>query len=213
MNPPDRVRVVVVDDHRVVRAGLETLLSSAEDIEVVGSAADGRDAVSLILDRSPDVVLMDLSMPGTDGIEATRQLTAAGSTARIVVLTSFNEQSKVVAAVEAGAVGYILKDAEPERLLDAIRAAAAGGAPLDPRAATALLAPRSQAPAAADLTPRELDVLRLVAEGLASKQIARRLDISEKTVKAHLTHVYQRLGVSDRTQAALWAQRNGIGPA
>jgi DNA-binding NarL/FixJ family response regulator len=212
MNTTDAVRVVVVDDHRVVRAGLETLLSSAEDIDVVGSAADGREAVAMILDRSPDVVLMDLSMPGMDGIEATRQLTAAGCAARIVVLTSFNEQSKVVAAVEAGAVGYILKDAEPERLLDAIRAAASGGAPLDPRAATALLAPRSQAPVATDLTPRELDVLRLVAEGLASKQIARRLDISEKTVKAHLTHVYQRLGVSDRTQAALWAQRNGIGP-
>jgi DNA-binding NarL/FixJ family response regulator len=212
MNTTDAVRVVVVDDHRVVRAGLETLLSSAEDIDVVGSAADGREAVAMILDRSPDVVLMDLSMPGMDGIEATRQLTAAGCAARIVVLTSFNEQSKVVAAVEAGAVGYILKDAEPERLLDAIRAAASGGAPLDPRAATALLAPRSQAPVATGLTPRELDVLRLVAEGLASKQIARRLDISEKTVKAHLTHVYQRLGVSDRTQAALWAQRNGIGP-
>jgi DNA-binding NarL/FixJ family response regulator len=212
MTGADRIRVVVVDDHRVVRAGLETLLSSAEDIEVVGSAADGREAITLILEASPDVVLMDVSMPVMDGIEATRQVTSTGADARIVMLTSFNEQSKVVAAVEAGAVGYILKDAEPERLLDAIRAAAAGGAPLDPRAATALLAPRSQAPAVADLTPRELDVLRLVAEGLASKQIARRLDISEKTVKAHLTHVYQRLGVSDRTQAALWAERNGIGP-
>jgi DNA-binding NarL/FixJ family response regulator len=212
MSVDNSIRVVVVDDHRVVRAGLETLLASAEDIEVVGSASDGREAVTIILDLSPDVVLMDLSMPVMDGIEATRQMTAAGCSARIVVLTSFNEHSKVVAAIEAGAVGYILKDAEPERLLDAIRAAAAGGAPLDPRAATALLAPRSSAPAAADLTPRELDVLRLVAEGLASKQIARRLDIAEKTVKAHLTHIYQRLGVSDRTQAALWAQRNGIGP-
>jgi DNA-binding NarL/FixJ family response regulator len=203
---------VVVDDHRVVRAGLETLLQSADDIDVVGSASDGNEAVATILDTDPDVVLMDLSMPVADGIEATRRLTAAGCAARVVVLTSFNEHSKVVAAIEAGAVGYILKDAEPERLLDAIRAAAAGGAPLDPRAATALLAPRVHTPAATDLTPRELDVLRLVAQGLASKQIARRLDISEKTVKAHLTHVYQRLGVSDRTQAALWAQRNGIGP-
>lgn len=206
------ITVVVVDDHKVVRAGLETLLSSADDIDVVGTAADGAEALDVVAAVHPAVVLMDVSMPVMDGIEATRRITATGSASRIVVLTSFNEQSKVLAAIEAGAVGYILKDTDPDRLLDAIRAAAAGGAPLDPRAATALLAPRSATgPEVSDLTPRELEVLELLVEGLASKQIARRLGIAEKTVKAHLTNVYQRLGVSDRTQAALWAERHGIG--
>lgn len=204
------IRVLVVDDHRVVRAGLETLLSSAEDIDVVGTAADGEEAVAVAADVRPDVILMDLSMPGVDGIEATRRITAADAVVKVVVLTSFNEQTKVVGAVEAGAVGYVLKDAEPDRLLEAIRAAAAGGAPIDPRAATALLSPRQAAPTNVDLTPRETEVLQLVAAGLASKQIARRLGISEKTVKAHLTNIYQRLGVSDRTQAALWAERHGL---
>ena len=205
------IRVLVVDDHKVVRAGLETLLGSADDIEVVGSAADGAEAIETARRTNPAVVLMDLSMPVMDGVDATQRLMAVLPDARVVVLTSFNESSKVLAAIGAGAVGYILKDAEPDRLLDAIRAAAAGGAPLDPRAATALLAPRSAPTAVSDLTPREREVLELVARGLASKQIARRLGISEKTVKTHLTHVYQRLGVTDRTQAALWAQRHGIG--
>lgn len=203
------IRVLVVDDHRVVRAGLETLLDVVPDIELVGAAPDGAHAVQLAAELRPDVILMDLSMPVMDGVEATRRILGANPEQRIVVLTSFADQRRVIEAIDAGANGYILKDAAPEALLDAIRAAAEGGAPLDPRVAPALLAQR-RAQTNADLTDRELEVLRLVGQGLLNKQIARRLDISEKTVKTHLTSVFRRLGVTDRTQAALWAERNGL---
>lgn len=203
------IRVLVVDDHRVVRAGLETLLDVVADIELVGSAADGAQAIELAGTLRPDVVLMDLSMPVMDGVEATRRIMAAHPQTHIVVLTSFADQRRVIDAIDAGANGYILKDADSQTLLDAIRAAADGGVPLDPRVAPALLAQR-RAQRNVDLTDRELEVLRLVGQGLLNKQIARRLDISEKTVKTHLTSVFRRIGVTDRTQAALWAERNGI---
>lgn len=201
-------RVLVVDDHQMVRAGLVTLLGASEDVSVVGQAADGAEAVTLAADLKPDVVLMDLSMPVLDGVEATRQLVAAVPTVRVVVLTSFSDRARVNDALAAGAIGYLLKDCEPPELLAAIRAAAAGHVPLDPRVAGALLPTPSSGRPQDALSPRELEVLRLVAEGRANKQIARQLGISERTVKAHLGRVFRQLGVADRTSAALWARDN-----
>lgn len=204
----DVIRVVIADDHAVVRRGLEQLLTTADDITVVGLAANGDEALTLVHQVQPDVVLMDLSMPGTDGITATRRVLADRPDTKVVVLTSFAEQRKVLEAIEAGAAGYLLKDSDPDDVLAAVRAAQAGGAPLDPRAARVLLdAQRKPAPSAR-LSARELEVLGLVASGLANKQIALRLGISERTVKAHLTTVFAQLGVSDRTQAALWAKEH-----
>ena len=201
------IRVVVADDHAVVRGGLQQLLATAADIELVGSAANGEEAVGLVVDHTPDVVLMDLSMPVVDGIEATRRIVESGSGTRVVVLTSFADDRHIADALRAGAIGYMLKHAEPDALLDAIRAAAAGDSPLDPKAARVLLENRT-ARADGHLSGREEEVLRLVAGGLANKLIARRLTISERTVKAHLTNIFARLGVTDRTQAALWAREH-----
>jgi len=202
------IRVLIVDDHAVVRRGLEQLIVSAADLEFVGAAADGEEAVRLAESCTPDVVLMDLSMPVLDGIEATRRIVAARPGVHVVVLTSFDDQRRILDALGAGATGYLLKDAEPDEVLAAIRTAVEGGSPLDPRAARVLIdARRAQAPARA-LSPREEEVLRLLATGLANKQIARRLGITERTVKAHLTSVFQQLGVTDRTQAALWAREH-----
>jgi DNA-binding NarL/FixJ family response regulator len=200
------IRVLIVDDHAVVRRGLEQLIAATADLELVGAAADGEAAVRLAEETTPDVVLMDLSMPVLDGIEATRRIVAAQPGVHVVVLTSFDDQRRILDALGAGATGYLLKDAEPDEVLAAIRTAVEGGSPLDPRAARVLVdARREQAPARA-LSPREEEVLRLLATGLANKQIARRLGITERTVKAHLTSVFQQLGVTDRTQAALWAR-------
>jgi DNA-binding NarL/FixJ family response regulator len=206
------IRLLLAEDHPVVRAGLERLLANEEDITIAGSAVDGREAVELAAELEPDVVLMDLSMPVLDGIEATRQIHAAHDGAiRVVVLTSFSDREQIVAALNAGASGYLLKDADPDELIRGIRAAAQGDAPLAARAAREILAERTPRAPESNLSPRELDVLRLVARGLPNKRIARELAISEKTVKGHLTNIFQRLGVDDRTQAALWAQRRGIG--
>lgn len=202
------IRVVIADDHAVVRTGLAQLLSTADDVELVGVAADGDEAIALVAANGPDVVLMDLSMPGIDGVEATRRITGAGSDARVVVLTSFSDDRHIAEALDAGAVGYVLKHAGPDELLGAIRSAAAGDVPLDPKAARVLLAGLGRRRAVTELSPREEEVLRLVAEGLANKQIARRLQITERTVKAHLTRVFDRIGVADRTQAALWAREH-----
>ena len=203
------IRVVVADDHAIVRSGLEQLLATTEDIELVGQAANGEEAVAVVAAVDPDVVLMDLSMPVVDGIEATRRITSEGGETRVVVLTSFADDRHIADALDAGAIGYVLKHAGPDELLGAVRAAAAGDAPLDPKAARVLLARRGPggrgAPA---LSAREEEVLRLVVAGLANKQIARRLSITERTVKAHLTNIFARIGVTDRTQAALWAQEH-----
>ena len=201
------IRVVVVDDHRLVRAGLATLLNSAGDMEIVGEAANGEQGVEVAADVRPDVVLMDLSMPVLDGIEATRRLLEKAPDARVVALTSFSDRQRVSDVLEAGAIGYLLKDCAPDELLAAVRAAAAGHAPLDPRVAGALL-PARTASVASTLSGRELEVLRLAADGLANKQIARRLGISESTVKVHLGNVFKRIGVTDRTSAAIWARDN-----
>ena len=201
------IRVLVVDDHRLVRAGLVTLLNSVSDIEVVGEAADGRLGLAAAAEAAPDVVLMDLSMPVLNGIDATRALLDAQPDVRVVALTSFSDRQRVADVLAAGAIGYLLKDCAPDELLAAVRSAAAGHAPLDPRVAAALLPQRTPSPAAA-LSGRETEVLRLAAGGLANKQIGRRLGISESTVKVHLGNIFKRIGVADRTSAALWAREH-----
>ena len=203
------IRVVLADDHRLVRDGLEKLLSAAPDVQVVGTAADGAEAVTLAESTRPDVVLMDLVMPGMDGVEATRQITSSCPEVQVVVLTSFSDRERILDALHAGAIGYLLKDVDPADLLRGIQVAARGESPLDPKAARTLLTARDQR-RGPDLTRREIEVLSLVRHGLANKQIARRLGISERTVKAHLTSIFHRIGVLDRTQAALWAERHGI---
>jgi DNA-binding NarL/FixJ family response regulator len=204
------IRVVVVDDHTIVRDGLVQLLRADPELEVVGAVGDGAAAVALCADQRPDVVLMDLSMPGMDGIAATRELAERVPGAQVVVLTSFIDRDRVVDALAAGAIGYILKDAEPVELRSAIHAAARGGSPLDPRAARTMLSAQHATGPLEQLTERERQVLALVAEGLPNKQIARRLEIREKTVKAHLTSAFRTIGVDDRMQAGLWARRNGL---
>jgi DNA-binding NarL/FixJ family response regulator len=204
----DTIRVVLVDDHAVVRSGLAQLLSGTDDIEVVGQAAEGGDAIEVVRRTRPDVVVMDLQMPGMDGVEATRRIVAEDIGGEVLVLTSYSDSARIVAALNAGAVGYLLKDADPEEVLGGVRAVSRGESPLHPRVARELLSARADPPAGVQLTPRETQVLELVRDGLANKQIARRLGISERTVKAHLTSVFQRIGVADRTQAALWAERH-----
>jgi len=202
------IRVLLADDHRLVRAGLAGLLGTAADIEVVGEAADGRQAVELSAATEPDVILMDLSMPVLDGIEATRLILGRTPDIRVIALTSFADQDKVSDMLASGAVGYLLKDSEPAELLAAVRSASAGGAPLDPRVAVALLPNRQPVSVADQLSSREREVLVLASQGLANKQIGRALGIAERTVKAHLGNVFRRIGVSDRTSAALWARDN-----
>jgi DNA-binding NarL/FixJ family response regulator len=206
------IRVAIADDHRVVRVGLEQLLGTFDDVELVGSADGGLAALALCTETSPDVLLLDLSMPDLDGIGVTQQLRAVSPGTKVVLFTSFSDREGILGALDAGAVGYLLKDAEPQEIHSAIQAAARGEAPLAPKAAAALLSDRGERSSSGDveLTPREHDVLELVIAGHANKQIARRLGISEKTVKGHLTNVFQRIGVSDRTQAALWAERTGL---
>jgi DNA-binding NarL/FixJ family response regulator len=201
------ITVCLVDDHPTFRAGLRALLESA-DIEVVAEASGGGAAVECVQRHAPDVVLMDLAMPEVDGVEATRRLSRDAPGTPVVVLTSFSDRTRIMDALDAGAVGYLLKDADPDELVRGVHAAAAGQAPLDPRAAREVLAARHSAGRPEDLSAREADVLRLVAAGHPNKVIALRLGISEKTVKNHLSMVFQKLGVTDRTQAALWAHRH-----
>jgi DNA-binding NarL/FixJ family response regulator len=203
-------RVMIVDDHALVRAGLAELLEGDESIQVVGSAASGEEALGVVARQAPDVVLMDLSMPGMGGAAATRKLLATGTDARVVVLTSLSARERILDALDAGAIGYLLKDAEPDELIRGVHAAARGESPLSPKAASQVLAARNERRPAAELSTREREVLELVGQGLPNKLIARRLEISEKTVKAHLTQVFGQLGVTDRTQAALWLERNGL---
>jgi DNA-binding NarL/FixJ family response regulator len=201
----DTISVLLVDDHQMVRAGLAALLAATEDLVVVGQAGDGEAAVAAASTTVPDVVLMDLSMPNVDGVEATRRILAEQPEAKVVVLTSFGDRDRVSDALAAGAVGYLLKDCEPDDLLAAVRSAAAGHVPLDPRVARVLLPTTGSGRPEDAMSPREMEVLRLVAQGLANKQIGRALGISERTVKAHLGRVFRQIGVADRTSAALWA--------
>lgn len=204
------IRVLIVDDHAVVRQGLRIFLDAERDFEVVGEAAGGEEAVRLAHELRPDIVLMDLLMPGMSGIEATRLIRSELDDVEVVALTSLLDDESVVAAVRAGAIGYLLKSAEADDLRRALRAAAAGQVQLDP-AAAARLVREVRSPAVPEtLTERELDVLRLLARGLANKEIGRALGISEDTVKTHVSRVLAKLGARSRTQAVLNAMRAGL---
>jgi DNA-binding NarL/FixJ family response regulator len=209
MAPGPPIRVLLCDDHAVVREGLARLLESTEGIDVAGTAADGVEAVAAAVELRPDVILMDLQMPNLDGVGATRRISSEAPEAQVVVLTSFSDNTRIHDALDAGARGYLLKDAEAPEVVRAIRAAARGEAPLDPRVARAVLA-RGTTPAMDGMTAREREVLGLLGTGLANKAIARKLGISEATVKAHLTRIFRQIGVTDRTQAAIWAREHRV---
>lgn len=202
------IDVMLVDDHALLRAGLATLIEAEDDLRVVASAADGHEALDLLERCRPDVVLMDLSMPGMDGVTATRRIIERYPAVQVLALTSFTDRDRVLAALDAGAVGYLLKDSDPADLVRGIHAVVRGESPLDARVTRAVLSRTPARRVADQLTGREREVLRLVSQGMANKQIARSLGIGERTVKAHLTSAFQRIGVADRTSAALWAQRH-----
>ncbi|MFJ9943891.1 response regulator [Streptomyces erythrochromogenes] len=207
------IRVLLVDDHQVVRRGLRTFLEVQEDIEVVGEASDGDEGIARAEELRPDVILMDVKMPGTDGIEALRRLRELANPARVLVVTSFTEQRTVVPALRAGAAGYVYKDIDPDALAAAIRSVHAGHVLLQPEVAQALLSTDDQGSPAGrpgSLTDREREVLGLIADGRSNREIARALVLSEKTVKTHVSNILMKLDLSDRTQAALWAVRHGI---
>ncbi|MFH9179473.1 response regulator [Streptomyces albogriseolus] len=209
----DAIKVLLVDDHQVVRRGLRTFLEVQDDIEVVGEAADGAEGVALAGELQPDVVLMDVKMPGMDGVEALRRLRELDHRARVLVVTSFTEQRTVIPALRAGAAGYVYKDIDPDALAGAIRSVHAGHVLLQPEVAGALLSQEesgSGAGRAGSLTEREREVLGLIADGRANREIARALVLSEKTVKTHVSNILMKLDLADRTQAALWAVRHGI---
>lgn len=228
MTGEESIKVLLVDDHQVVRQGLRTFLELQDDVVVVGEAADGAVAVRLAEELAPDVVLMDLVMPELDGIAATRRIGELGRGISVIVLTSFADDDQIFPAIEAGAASYLLKDVTPEDLVAAVRAAHRGEPRLHPEVARKLMeaaraggagaAPPGAAPPAAaspaqrpdDLTDRELEVVRLVAQGLTNHEIAGRLWISEKTVKAHVSHVLAKLGLKDRTQLAIHAIKHGL---
>jgi DNA-binding NarL/FixJ family response regulator len=205
------IRVLLADDHAVVRQGLRTFLDLQDDIEVVAEAGDGEEAVAAAERLDPDVILLDLVLPVLDGVGALRRL--AGGRARVIVLTSFGDDDKLFAALRAGATGYLLKDVQPAELVKAIRSAHGGDSPLSPTIATRVVEEIAHGGAPAevdDLTPRERDVLLLIARGRSNKVIALELGVAEKTVKTHVSHILGKLGLSDRTQAALYAVRRGL---
>ena len=205
----DRIRVLVADDHPVVRQGLRTFLDLQDDLEVVGESADGESCVDDAERLRPDVILLDLRMPGADGVHALHGLRAAGNPAKVLVITSFTEPSAVLPAVRAGASGYVYKDVDPPALAAAIRSVHAGHVLLHPDVAR-LLAAGEARPAGAKLTAREQQVLVELARGRSNREIARALSVSEKTVKTHVSAILGKLGVQDRTQAALHAVRSGL---
>jgi DNA-binding NarL/FixJ family response regulator len=206
---PEPIRVLVVDDHPVVRQGLRTFLDLQDDLTVVGEAADGAEAVTAAGELRPDVVLLDLRMPGADGIAALRGLRETGNAARVLVVTSFTEPAAVLPAVHAGAAGYVYKDIDPPALASAIRSVHAGHVLLHPDVARLLTEGRAGA-GDPQLTPREREVLAAIARGRANREIARQLGLAEKTVKTHVSAILTKLGLQDRTQAALYAVRAGL---
>ncbi len=215
---PPKIRVLIVDDHPIVRQGLRTLLELQDDITVVGEAVNGKSAVALAAQLKPDVVLMDLVMPELDGIAATRQISDMQQGTHVIALTSFVEDEKVIPAIQAGAVSFLLKDVAPNDLMDAVRAAQQGEARLHPTVMRRLMAqvasqPGPPQPAFPDITEREMEVLSLVAEGLSNREIAARLVISEKTVKTHVSSLLSKLNQEDRTRLAVFAIKKGLVPA
>ncbi|MFE2171045.1 response regulator [Streptomyces sp. NPDC059447] len=209
-----RVRILLVDDHQVVRRGLRTFLEVQEDIEVVGEASDGEEGIARAEELRPHVILMDVKMPGTDGIEALRRLRALANPARVLIVTSFTEQRTAIPALRAGAAGYVYKDIDPDALAAAIRSVHAGHVVLQQEVAEALLSQEEQNPPGTgrpgSLTDREREVLGLIADGRSNREIARALVLSEKTVKTHVSNILMKLDLADRTQAALWAVRHGL---
>jgi DNA-binding NarL/FixJ family response regulator len=215
----DPIRVFLVDDHTVVRAGLAGYLATEPGMVVIGEAGNGRDAINEIAvlennDGVPDVVLMDLLMPTMDGIATTAEVKRRWPVIEVVAVTSFLEEDKIRGALEAGATGYLLKDADAADVAGAIRAAVAGEMHIDPAAAKALTAAlRAPKSAADELTPRERDVVVLIAEGGTNRQIATRLGVTERTARTHVSNILTKLGLASRTQAAMWAVRHGLGPS
>jgi len=214
-----KIRLLLADDHAIVRRGLQLFLKTQPDFELVGEAATGHEVLERAAELAPDIVLMDLHMPVMDGIEATRQLLTSHPDVKVIVLTSFSDHDHVLPAVKAGARGYLLKDIEPDELAQAIRRVHAGKVELHPEAAGLLMEqianPEGTAPVGSEtpfdeLTARERDVLRLIASGLSNKEIAAALFITEKTVKTHVSHILEKLGLSDRTQAAILAVKHGL---
>jgi DNA-binding NarL/FixJ family response regulator len=205
----DKIRILITDDHPVVREGLSGMLAGQSDFEVIGLAADGDTAVKMHGSLAPDVTLMDLRMPGLDGVGAIKAIKAQQPSSRIIVLTTYDSDADILRAIEAGATGYLLKDAPREELFRAIRAAARGDSVLAPAVAARLMT-RMRAPAEENLSAREIEVLQLVAKGASNKEIGKSLHISTATVKAHLIHIYGKLGVDDRTAAVTTALETGI---
>jgi two-component system, NarL family, response regulator LiaR len=212
--PRAPIRVLIADDHAIVRLGLRALIATEPGMEVVGEAVDGLDAVRKARSLRPDVIVLDLVLPRKDGIQATAEITRENAAARILVLTSFAEDDKLVPALKAGAVGYLLKDSSPQDLLQAIRDVAQGASSLHPRIAHKLIRelsrPADRPAAGALLTEREREVARLVAEGLANEEIAARLSLGERTVRTHISHILDKLHLANRTQLALYAVRSGL---
>jgi DNA-binding NarL/FixJ family response regulator len=209
----DAIKVLLVDDHQVVRRGLRTFLEVQDDIQVVGEAADGAEGVARAEELKPDIVLMDIKMPGMDGIDALRKLRELANPARVLIVTSFTEQRTVIPALRAGAAGYVYKDVDPDALAGAIRSVHAGHILLQPEVADALLSQEdanSGQGRGGSLTEREREVLGLIADGRSNREIARALVLSEKTVKTHVSNILMKLDLADRTQAALWAVRHGV---
>jgi two-component system, NarL family, response regulator LiaR len=229
----EKIRILIVDDHQIVRQGLRTFLELHEDLEVVGEASDGQMAVDMVRQTLPDVVLMDLMMPRLDGVSATRQIMEMDVHTRVIALTSFAEDGQVFPAIQAGASSYLLKDVSPDELVDAVRAASRGEPRLHPEVARKLMeAMRTPKPPgrdpeassvpspaadrgspAGDLTEREREIVRSVAQGKTNREIAGHFFISEKTVKTHISHILAKLGLKDRTQLAIFAIRNGLAEA
>jgi NarL family two-component system response regulator LiaR len=212
-----KIRVLIVDDHGVVREGLRTYLELVDDLEVIGEAANGLEAVAQVGQHKPDVALMDLVMPEMDGIEATRKIGAVSPSTRVIVLTSFADNEQVFPAIKAGATGYLLKDVSPGDLANAIRAVHDGETYLHPDITKRLVDQLASSstdpkPTLDELTPRETEVLQLIAQGMSNREIAHDLTISEKTVKTHVSNILSKLHLADRTQAAIYAHRHGVAP-
>jgi two-component system, NarL family, response regulator LiaR len=211
----DPITVLLVDDHEMVRRGVRAFLQTRPDITVVAEAGSGEEAIRLAAEHAPDVALMDLIMPGMDGVEATRRLTARSPRTNVVMLTSYHDDEHIFPAIRAGALSYVLKEVGPEELADAVRKAAAGEAVLHPRVAARVVrelhgARRDEPNAFRELSDRELEVLKLIADGLSNAEIAGRLYVSEKTVKSHVSNILGKLHLADRTQAAVYAWRQGV---
>lgn len=208
----ETIQLIIVDDHKVVRSGVKALIETESGLEIIGEASDGREAVAKVKAMEPDLVLMDLVMPEMDGVEATRRITEEGMELKILILTSFSEEERIIQAIKAGASGYLIKDASPDELVRAIKDTYRGESTLDPKVAGTVLRSmqKEKDEPAEELTEREIEVLELIAKGLPNDDIANELYISERTVRSHVSNILGKLNLQNRTQAALYAVRQGI---